>query len=95
MERQQKAKETLEKITMEVIAINESLSIINTDLITKATMKEVRQCVTRHHYEQAITSLGTLIETKCEEDVVVGIHEELKVISTDSFYSEILVYTFE
>lgn len=60
--------------------IDSNISDINSHLLLKATIKEVRECVTRKHYEEAVTALGNEIELKSSNIYANNLNNKINVL---------------
>lgn len=71
--------EQLDQAVARITAIDSSMLGVERELDNKATVTDVRQCVTRIHYEQAVTALGQDLATKTPVTVSDDLREKLKV----------------
>ncbi len=62
-----------------IVAIDASIADINEALVTKATVREVRECVTRRHYEQAVAALGADLDTRSTQQYADQLRDQLRV----------------
>ncbi len=55
------------------------LKTLQSDVQTKALVSDVRRCVLRQHYEEAISSLGNTVDSKASIGDVLKIDRRVEV----------------
>lgn len=53
---------------------------LGVELATKASLQALRECVTRRHYEQAVSALGAAVEQKAAQHSLDTVQSKLQVI---------------
>lgn len=54
---------------------------LGAELATKASLQALRECVTRRHYEQAVSALGAAVEQKAAQHSLDNVQSKLQVIA--------------
>lgn len=63
----------------EIGRLQERAGELGTELGTKASLHALRECVTRRHYEQAVSALGAAVEHKAAQVSLDSVQSKLQV----------------
>jgi hypothetical protein len=73
------AKENIVSISNHVCEVDKSIMDMQDNLKLKASVKELRECVKRKHYEEAVSVLGVEIESKTSINFSEALQKQIEV----------------